>query len=177
MSDTVSTALISVTAYTSDGLKLLKEAVSKLRDKVEIATISSVYKVRGEALLTPQIHDLRSIRAFEGLCAAVEAQTSLTPLELLKFLQEIEVHLRKEQLHRNISLNLLLYEDQTYMTQSLTLPYPDLHLRPELLIPGAEVWGEAAHPVLGKSLTELARLHQNKEWGEFFAQGQSLLDF
>jgi 7,8-dihydro-6-hydroxymethylpterin-pyrophosphokinase len=171
------TALISVTAYSSDGPQLLKKVFEDLRQGMEIGAVSSIYKVKGQTLHSPQIHDIRSVNSFEGLCVVVELQTLLTPLAVLEFLKQVEGRRKSELLHRNVSLNLLFFEDLTYMSPDLTLPHPDVHLRPELVIPAAEIWGERRHPVLGSSLSQLTREFQSRDWGEFFAQGHSLLDF
>ena len=177
MDPNVSAILVSATAYSSDGPKLLKQVVQDIQQGMKLLTLSSVYKVKGTAINPSHIHDLRSVTTFEGLSVVMQLETDLAPLEVLELLRKIELLRKSELLHRNISLNLLFFEDMTYMTPELTLPHPDFHLRPELVIPAAEIWGERHHPVLGVSLSQLTRSFQNREWGEFFAQGQSLLDF
>lgn len=171
------TMLISVTAYSSDGPKLLRQAYKDISQGVEIIRASSIYKVRGKSYSPSHIHDIRSVTTFEGLCIALEIQTVLSPVQVLELLKEVERLRKSELLHRSLSLNLLLCEDMTLMTPELTLPYPDLHERPDLAIPAAELWGEHQHPVLNVSLYQLTKAFVNEDWGEFFAQGQSLLDF
>ena len=63
------------------------------------------------------------------------------------------------------------------MTENLTLPHPEFHMKPEVLFPAAEVWADYYHPVLKKTLRELTREFANLRWGEFFEQGKTLLDF
>ncbi len=172
-----SSILVSATAYSSDGPKLLRQVVRDIKERMKLVLLSSVYKVKGTAINPSHIHDLRSVTTFEGLSVVMELSTDSPPDEVLETLRKIELLRKSELLHRNISLNLLFFEEITYMTPELTLPHPDFHLRPELVIPAAEIWGEHRHPVLGISLAQLTRSFQNREWGEFFAQGQSLLDF
>lgn len=173
----MSLLLVSVTVYSSDGPKLLKQAVGDLAQKMEILKISSVYRVFGEVEKPSHIHDIRSLTAYDGLCVVVQLKSQLKPTEVLDFLKEVELVRKSEILHRNLSLNLLMYDEISQMTPQLTLPHPDLHRRPELTIPSAEIWGEAKHPILGVKLNQLSKAFREQNWGEFFAQGQSLLDF
>jgi 7,8-dihydro-6-hydroxymethylpterin-pyrophosphokinase len=70
---------------------------------------------------------------------------------------------------------LLLMEDISLKTPELTLPQPELHLRPEELVPASEVWGSYHHPILKRTLADVALGLTDKTWGDFYCQGPELL--
>jgi len=169
--------LAGIKAYSSSGHGLLKRIFKEVGANAEVLKISSIYKVRGRMESTHRIHDLRSFDSFEGLSVVAQMQTELSPSQLLKFFEGIEINLKSEILHRSVSLNLLVYEDRTLMTPQLTLPHPEFHRRPEELFPAAEVWGDYTHPVLKKNIYALTKEFTEESEMEFYAQGKTLLDF
>lgn len=171
-------ALIGVRAYSNDGIGIFKKTLKSLVDQgIELLAVSSVYKIQRDLNETKNIHNIRNQRSFEGLSVAVKVSTRRIPEELLNILMQLEKKLKNEVLHRSVSINLLIFGDYTLMTPRLTLPHPEFHCRPEDLIPAAEIWGDYKHPVLKQSLMSLARSLGQEEWGEFFAQSKSVLDF
>lgn len=170
-------ALVSIKVFSNEGQGLLRQLMTDLREKMDVTGASSIYRVWGNINHPEHIHDLRRIESFDGLAAVIRVRTSDRPQDLLKFLHDIELKFRSEVLRRSISLNLLVYEDLTYMTPELTLPHPELHRRPEALLLAAEVWGEYVHPVLKENLYTLTRQFHDEQWGRFYAQGKTLLDF
>lgn len=172
-----SALLIGIKSYSNDGVALSQNVLRELQSSIEILSLSSIYKVRRSERHPLHIHDLRKIMDFEGLSFALKGITRLTPAELMKMLKAAEKKHCNIQTHRSLSLNLLVYEGQTMMTQALTLPHPELHLKPEVLFPAAEIWPDYEHPVKKQTLQELTREFANLRWGEFFEQGKTLLDF
>lgn len=169
--------LFSIKAVSSDGRKLLRTMLKRLQKKIQIESLSSVYKMKSMSDMTVKaIHDIRRPLDTEGMILVGKASTLLSTPELAKFLKETERAIDGAP-QQQVFLEILLYENETRMSPDLTLPHPELHLRPELLNPAAEVWGDYIHPVLKRPLAELTKRHLGREWGEFCLQGKSLLDF
>ena len=71
--------------------------------------------------------------------AVAEIQTSLSPLELLDLLQQIELTHGRERPYRNaprtLDLDILLFDNQSIDTPRLTIPHPRMHERAFVLRP------------------------------------------
>ncbi|MDA0587057.1 MAG: 2-amino-4-hydroxy-6-hydroxymethyldihydropteridine diphosphokinase [Planctomycetota bacterium] len=93
------------------------------------------------------------------LNAAATLDTSLTPIELLRLLQQIEnSHQRIRETHwgpRTLDLDLILFGDQTVATPELTIPHPHCWYRRFVVDPLAEVAPEARHPEFELSVSQL----------------------
>lgn len=169
--------VIGLRVSSSEGLEAVRRALKEVQSSISIAAVSSIYKVSAELQQPTHVHDLRTLTAFHGYVAALRGFTNLSPEEVKDFLFEIEVRLRSEALRQKVSLRLLLFGSQTKMTPELTLPDPDFHRYVEELYPAVEVAGDLQHPVLRKSLRDLAKSVPSLNWGEFVSQGKAMLDF
>lgn len=96
------------------------------------------------------------------LNAAVCAETSLEPLELLKITQQIECEMGRTHKSVNavysdrvIDIDLLLFGNFTFDTPTLKLPHPLMHERRFVMEPLAEIAPDVLHPVLGKTMREI----------------------
>jgi 2-amino-4-hydroxy-6-hydroxymethyldihydropteridine diphosphokinase len=179
MSAVEHTALVGIKILSSRGIAHLQQLVQSLRSEDEILAISSVYKI-GPPEQRPELEGAaRSAQGFFSLSLVIKIQTTRTAEDYMGFLSQTEQEWTEDVTRRATSIRLyfLTFDNNTHMTPELTLPYPDLHKTPELLIPAAEVWGDYVHPVLDSSLFTLTHAMKSHAWGEFYAQGKSLLDF
>lgn len=120
--------------------------------------------------MPPRVHVLRTSRVYQTapwgyldqsdfLNQALEAETDLTPLELLNYVKEIEKRMgRHTVIHygpRLIDIDILFYGDEIIDLPQLSIPHPMLHERAFTLVPLAELAAEFRHPKLGKTIQEL----------------------
>ncbi|MBT4760235.1 MAG: hypothetical protein HOO06_00935 [Bdellovibrionaceae bacterium] len=167
-------ALITVVSYLTTDQTVLKTVLGYLKDYIDIEKISSVYQVMGKPLNISSVHDIRSTESYRGLCVCLKCSTTLEARELVN---KISVILEKSpnRIRKEIKIYLLAFEAQTKMTQDLSLPFPEWHNRPELIVPAADIWHDYNHPVLNETIGHLAKKYQLDNWGEFFTQGDELV--
>jgi 2-amino-4-hydroxy-6-hydroxymethyldihydropteridine diphosphokinase len=99
------------------------------------------------------------------LNTVVRVRTDLAPGDLLVRLLSVEQargRLRSERWGpRVIDIDLLLYGDAVCSSPELSLPHPHLHRRRFVLEPLAEIAPDLVHPVVGKTIRELAAALQD----------------
>ncbi len=90
---------------------------------------------------------------------AVEAETDLSPRELLVILKKIENAMgrlpEKKWGPRIIDIDILMYDDLKINEADLTVPHPLMHERAFVLVPLSEIAPEKVHPALHKTISEL----------------------
>ena len=96
-------------------------------------------------------------------------ETSLTPEEVLRTTQIIERELGRQKkseagvyTDRPIDIDILLYDGQILQTDGLTIPHPLMHERDFVMKPLAEIAPDVIHPVLQRTMKEIAAHTGNK---------------
>ncbi|KAA6322144.1 2-amino-4-hydroxy-6-hydroxymethyldihydropteridine diphosphokinase [termite gut metagenome] len=130
----------------------LRNAVQKIEEQIgKVISLSAFY-------ITPP-WGFTSENDF--LNAALCADSSLLPLEILKETQSIEYEMGrmskstdKAYHDRLIDIDLLLYDNLIMKTEELILPHPLMTERVFVMKPLAEIASQLIHPVLGKTIED-----------------------
>ncbi|OGS75667.1 MAG: 2-amino-4-hydroxy-6-hydroxymethyldihydropteridine diphosphokinase [Gallionellales bacterium GWA2_55_18] len=95
----------------------------------------------------------------EFVNAVAKIETTLPPQALLQGLLNIEYRHGRERTFRNaprtLDLDILLYGDTQLHEHGLTIPHPQMHLRPFVLQPLLEIAPDAAIPGIGRVVMAL----------------------
>ncbi|PRO64414.1 2-amino-4-hydroxy-6-hydroxymethyldihydropteridine diphosphokinase [Alkalicoccus urumqiensis] len=128
-------AFIGLGANIGDPVTQLEEAL-ELLDKhadIDVVRVSSFYQTAPVGVLDQP--------DFTNACC--EISTSLQPLDLLSFLQEVEQELgrirEKRWGPRTLDLDILLFGEENIKLESLIVPHPRMHERAFVIVPLAEI--------------------------------------
>lgn len=132
-----------------DRAQTLAEALSCLRQQVQLLQVSSLYETAPVGYADQP--------AFLNL--ACEGRTTLPPDALLRFVKQIEQHLGRQATFRYgprlIDVDIVLYGGWVVSTPALSIPHPRMTERAFVLAPLAEIAPDARHPVLAQPINEL----------------------
>ena len=147
------TAYIALGSNLGDKQAYLDNAVREL-EKNESCQVK---KVSSDLVTEPY----GGVEQDDFLNACLELRTLLDPQELLDELHRVEQLAHRERLihwgPRTLDLDILLYDDEVFETDTLIVPHVEMQLRDFVLRPMAEIAPNLRHPVLKKTMTELLR--------------------
>lgn len=131
----------------------LRTAIYKLQERIgKQVSLSSFYETAPWGF--------KSDHSF--LNTAIGLETNLSPIEVLHITQEIEKELGRTKKSVNgsysdrlIDIDILLYDNLVLQTPELTVPHPLMTERDFVMKPLIEIAGNAIHPTLQKTLSEL----------------------
>src|SRR5258706_2649278 len=135
------TVYLSLGSNVGERKENLRAAIRALRDAgVRVTRVSSFYETEPVDFLE---------QAWFLNCA-VEGETEVPALELLRALRGIELRTGSKKLvakgPRLIDMDILLYRSETIDTPELQVPHPRMHLRRVVLVPLAVVAPPVVHP-------------------------------
>lgn len=92
----------------------------------------------------------------------LEAETDLSPEDLLAYLKQLEVRVgRQPTFHygpRLIDIDILFYDNLVYQTPDLIIPHPHLGARTFVLVPLADLSPDLRHPISGLTVKEMLEM-------------------
>jgi len=144
------TVYLSLGSNVGDRVKNLRAAVAALQTVgVRVTRVSSFYETEPVDFLE---------QAWFLNCA-VEGETDVPALELLRALRGIELQMGSRKLvakgPRLIDMDILLYGSEVLDTPELQVPHPRMHLRRFVLVPLAEIAPTLKHPSWPKTVSEM----------------------
>ena len=132
-----------------DRLKNLESAIDAVRPHIAVTRRSSVYE-------TPPWGYAAQNNFYN---VAVEAETELSPSELIRELKTVEQRLGRTLSFkygpREIDIDILLYGQTSVTEADLTIPHPRLAERAFILVPLAELAPDLKVPGFNRTVTEL----------------------
>ena len=162
------TVFIALGGNLGDRRANLIDAISQLRQKVQVQQVSAVYETE-PAYVTDQPRFFNMV---------LQGSTTLGQEELLRFLQTVERRMGRERTlrygPRPIDLDILVYGDIRYESPALIIPHPRIAERAFVLAPFAEIAADLIIPGQEKTVAELLAALDGQGEGEVVQVRQKL---
>lgn len=154
----MSTAYISIGSNLGNREENCRKAVNLLKEQgIKVVKLSSAVETRPWGLTDQPM--------FINMALSIE--TDMPPEELLAVIKCIESDMgRRPAIRwgpRIIDLDILLYEDLVIKSTSLEIPHPEMCNRDFVLKPLLEIAPDVVHPVLKKSIKEIAAANASRQ--------------
>jgi len=158
---------LSLGSNLGDKLENLNNAITKisLNEHIKISSCSNIY----------QSKPMYNLNQDDFLNMVIEIETNFRPLELMKYIKDIEILLgrsldQKHNYPRVIDIDILDYENQLFNTPELTIPHPKLFERMFVLKPWCEISPDYAINN-GKTIKDLMLLlDSNNNYVKFYCK-------
>lgn len=138
------TVYILLGSNIGDREKYLQKALNKLEtlEGFELVACSSIYVTEAQDMAPESPNFLNQV---------VKGDYKYTPRELLNALELIEKNLGRtgkgKREPRTIDLDILFFGERVIATDNLTVPHPELPVRPFAMVPLLEIDPDLIHPV------------------------------
>jgi len=135
---------------------LLEKALELLTESQELLLKSHIYETEawGGVARGPFLNQI------------VQIGTSLSPIELLDLVQNIESKLGRQRAEpwgdRTMDIDIIFYGNQQISNERLKIPHPFISERRFVLVPMVEILPEFIHPVLQKSISALLQACEDR---------------
>jgi 2-amino-4-hydroxy-6-hydroxymethyldihydropteridine diphosphokinase len=140
---------LSLGSNLGDRTANLRRALAELEPNARLLQLSSLYETEPVGVTDQPTF----------LNLAAEAETDLEPLELLRWIKEVESRVGRRQTYRwgprVIDIDILLYEGRIVESRELTVPHRELPNRAFVLVPLAEIAPDLIHPALHETVSAL----------------------
>lgn len=155
------TAYLGLGSNLGDRMASFNEAVSRLRipGVLTVVRTSSIYETDPWGYTSQP----------DFLNCVLEVETRLPPTKLLKRIEKVEQEIGRTSSWRYgprlIDVDILLYGDLCLelTDPDLVIPHPRMNQRAFVLVPLAEIAGEAIHPGIRRTITDLASSVEGRE--------------
>lgn len=133
--------------------KFIKLAISEIGERIgRVTKISKNYET--------EPWGFNSTNRFINV--AIEVNTQLSPQDVSYFVHKIEEDLGRVRSSkagyedRVIDIDILIYDDFVFESETLTLPHPKMHLREFVIDPLCEIAPNLLHPVMGITIKDIS---------------------